>query len=148
MATIREQIISRVVVAMTASGAPANLTVLRERMYPMEKGSMPLILIYAQDDMPIPTDKMHAHSPLTHRKLVLELECRNSGNPADAALDSVIQWVTTQMFVDEKFGDLANGVEEGPTKWNSKSGETPIASAMIQFTISYRTLRVDPSRRS
>jgi hypothetical protein len=149
VATIREQLLSAVEASLNHStGRPANLTVHRERTWPIERDTLPSILVFAQDEPePVATTKEKFHAPLVERSLTLNVECRAQGSPPDAALDPITLWATLRMFADEKFAGLAIGVTEGKTTWNSKFGETPIAAANIFFTIAYRTLRVDPSRQ-
>lgn len=152
-ATIREQIISAIIAALGVMGGnrPGGLTVHRERTRPIEVDSLPAILVYAEDDVPKPLGQQVYGSPLTERQLTVSLECRAQGTSSvspDEALDPLLVYATQQMFADEKFGGLANQVEEGKTAWNSREGDVPVASARLSFTVRYRTSRLDPTSKS
>jgi hypothetical protein len=147
MATIREQIISLAMSSLSASGAPAGLTVHRERTRAIESDSLPALMVYFEDDVPTTIGSKVA-APLTERVITVAVECRAQGSltvSPDQALDPLIEWVIYQFFLDERFGGLANEVVEGKTSWSSKEGDQPLASATIHLSIKYRTKRTDPS---
>lgn len=139
------------VAALGAGGAPAGLTVHRERTRPIEIDSLPAIMVYADDDAPKPLAQQVYAAPLTERQLTLALECRaqgSSGVSPDEALDPVLVWAAKTALANERFGGLASGVEEGRTVWASREGDVPVASAKLSFTIRYRTSRLDPTSKS
>jgi hypothetical protein len=151
--SIREQIMTALVAALSASGGatPAGLTVHRERTRPIETDSLPAIMVYADDDVPKPLAGQTYRAPLTERQLSLGLECRAAGSSSvtpDEALDPILVWAAAAVSVDETFGGLANGVEEGRTVWSSKEGTTTVAAAKWSITIRYRTSRLDPTSKS
>ncbi len=158
MATIREQIIGFAIgylSASTAGGAnpplkPAGLTVHRERTRPIETDSLPAILVYFEDDKPRPIAANY-RAPLVEREMTMAMEFRAKGAPGvspDQSLDPLIVWALYQIFGNESFGGLANGVEEGKTEWRSKEGDVPLAAATTHLSIKYRTSRIDPSSRT
>jgi hypothetical protein len=148
--SIREQIASAIVAALSAAGGPTGLTVHRERTRPIETDSLPAIMVYFEaDDAPKPFDKQKYRSPFVERTLVVALECRAQGSastPPDQALDPITVWATQRMFADETFGTLAIGADEGATKWYSREGDLPVAAATIRFSVVYRTSRLDPTK--
>jgi hypothetical protein len=153
--SIREQIILAAVALLESDGGPAGLTVYRERTRPIEPTSLPAILIYADDDTPEPLAKQQYQAPLVTRNLILHVECRAQGSttvPPDAALDPLLVWVSQQFAQNEHFPtsadppvNLANGVVEGKTSWFSKEGDQLLAAAAIEWTVKYRTSRLDPT---
>jgi hypothetical protein len=150
-ASIREQILTAIVATLGAAGAPAGLTVHRERTRPIESDSLPAVMVYAEDDVPKPFAAQNYRSPLTERQLGVVLECRAQGSlttAVDVALDPIAIWATQQMFADVSFGGLANEVEEGRSAWQSREGDLPVASCAIHFTVRYRTSRLDPTLKS
>jgi hypothetical protein len=150
MATIREQIISAVTGALEDPGGPAGLTVHRERTRAIEVDGLPACLLYFEDDEPAPIGSKYK-APLTERDLNLAAELRATGDAGvspDQALDPLIAWTLTQLFADESFGGLANGIVERKTVWASKEGDQPLASATIHLTVKYRTSRTDPSAKA
>jgi hypothetical protein len=156
--SIREQIILAVIALLEAVGGPADLTVHRERTRPIESDELPAILIYCEDDAPETLGKMQYAAPLVTRNLILHVECRALGStttPPDAALDPLLVWVTQQLTQNEKFPtstvppvNLGNGVEEGKTTWLSKEGDQMYAAASTEWTVKYRTSRLDPTLRT
>lgn len=151
--SIREQIMVALIAALSAGGAasPSGLTVHRERTRPIEIDSLPAIMVYADDDVPKPLGNQVYAAPLTERQFSLALECRAQGTAdvsPDAALDPVLVWAAKTTLANEKFGGLANGVEEGRTVWSSREGDVPVAAAKLNYTIRYRTSRLDPTSKS
>jgi hypothetical protein len=149
--SIREQVMTAVEAALGAAGGPPDLTVHRERTRAIEADSLPAILFYAADEQPKPLGNEAYRAPLTERQLSLEVQCRALGTSAlspDQTLDPLIVWALQQMFSDETFGGLANGVEETRTVWFSKEGDQPVAAATIHLTVKYRTSRTDPTLKS
>lgn len=150
-ASIRNQIFDAIETVLAASGGPTGLTVHRERTRPIEKETMPAILLYADDDIPKPLGGQQYKAPLTERQLGLVCQCRAMGTLSispDEALDPLIVWATKQIVGNEQFGGLANGVDEQRTVWISREGEVPVAAAAIHFTVKYRTARADPTSKS
>ena len=149
--SIRENIFGAIQALLGMSGGPAGLTIHRERTRPIEKETMPAILLYADDDIPKPLAGQQYKAPLTERQLGLVCQCRAIGTLSispDEALDSLIVWATQQIVGNEQFGGLANGVDEQRTVWISREGEVPVAAAAIHFTVKYRTARADPTSKS
>jgi len=151
--SIREQIMVALVAALSAggTGSPSGLTVHRERTRPLEIDSLPAIMVYADDDVPKTLGQQVYAAPLTERHFSLALECRAQGSSSvspDVALDPVLVWAAQTVLANERFGGLASGVEEGRTVWSSREGDVPVASAKLNFTIRYRTSRLDPTSKS
>jgi hypothetical protein len=149
--SFREQIMTALAAALAVGGGPAGLTVHRERTRAIEIDSLPAIMIYAEDDQPKPLAAQNYRAPTTERQLSIGLQCRAEGSSTssvDQVLDPIIVWANQQIFLDETFGGLANGVEEDRTVWMSKEGDKPIAAATVHFTIKYRTSRLDPTSKS
>lgn len=149
--SIREQIMTALIAALSAGGGPAGLTVHRERTRPIEIDSLPAIMIYADDEKPKPLLGIVYKAPLTERQLAIGVQCRAQGSTGvspDQALDPVMVWALQKILANEQFGGLANGVEEERTVWSSREGDTPVAAATIHLTIKYRTSRLDPTSTS
>jgi hypothetical protein len=150
VSSIREQIMVALVAALD-TGGPSGLTVHRERTRAIEVDSLPAIMIYADDDVPKTLGQQVYAAPLTERQFSLALECRAQGSTSvspDEALDPVLVFAAQTVLANEQFGGLASGVEEGRTVWSSREGDAPIATAKLNFTIRYRTSRLDPTSKS
>jgi hypothetical protein len=140
-----------IVAALGAGGAPAGLTVHRERTRPIETDSLPAIMLYCEDEQPKNLGNQTYRAPLTERQLSVGVQCRAKGTSSispDAAIDPVLVWVIKTVMGNETFGGLANGAEEDRTVWSSREGDDPIAAATVHFTIKYRTSRLDPTSTS
>jgi hypothetical protein len=161
VASIREQIVIAIVAALgvatvtktdgTVVSKPAGLSVHRERTRPIEIDSLPAIMVYEDDDPPKTLAQQVYGAPLTEHSLAVALELRAQGSagvPPDAALDPLYVWAILALGADEKFGGLANGLEEGRMVWTSREGDVPIASAKLNLSIRYRTSRLDPTSKS
>jgi hypothetical protein len=155
MPTIRERIICLAQGALETDpddggpSKPAGLTIHRERTRAIEVDTLPAVLLYFKDDEPKPIGSQR-EAPLTERRMVLTVESRAIGSPTlspDEALDPVYLWTVYRLLKNERFGGLANGIEEGKTEWHSKEGDLALASATTYFTIRYRTSRIDPSSK-
>jgi hypothetical protein len=151
VATIREQIVERVVAALTGGSPPAGLTVHRERTRTLELDDLPAVVVKdVKESKPRPIQSNYK-APLVERDISITLEFRaagSSGVSPDQAIDPLYAWAMVQIFKDESFGGLANGVEEGETVWHSKEGDTLLAASTTYLSIKYRTSRIDPSSRT
>jgi len=148
MSSIREQLVLAAVALLEAGGSPATLTVKRERTRPIEQAALPAILIYCEDEEPSPLAGQKFRAPLTERHLNLVLELRALASdtvPPDAAIDPLYIWAIQQILGNEKFGGLAMGVTEGPTKWMSREADATYAAAALHLIVHYRTSRLDPT---
>jgi hypothetical protein len=151
MSSIREQIAAAIVAAVSGPGAPAGLTVHRERTRPVENEQLPAILIYFEDEQPEPLAGQKFRAPLTERSLGVVAEIRvvpTGGQAPDEAADSLYVWLIQAVGADESFGGLAMGVTEGPVKWFSKEADAIYAGAAVHFIVHYRTKRLDPTAKS
>jgi hypothetical protein len=151
MATIREQIVERAIAALRSGSPPAGLTIHRERTRPLESDNLPAIVFKDLKESKPRGIGSNYKAPLVEREVSIALEFRaagSSGVSPDQAIDPLQEWALVQIFKDESFGGLANGVEEGETVWHSKEGDTLLAAATTYLSIKYRTSRIDPSSRT
>jgi hypothetical protein len=151
VATIREQIVERVVAAIAGGSPPVGLTVHRERTRPIELDDLPAVVVKdAKESKPRPIQSNYK-APFVEREISIVLEFRakgSSGVSPDQAIDPLYAYAMVQIFKDESFGGLANGVEEGETEWRAKEGDTLLAASTTHLSIKYRTSRIDPSSRT
>lgn len=149
--SIREQIVSAIMTLLTATGLPPGAIVHRERTRPLENEDLPAIVVYFNEEEPLPITKQIFKDIAVERQLALMVECRAIATPPtiapDQSLDPLIVWVTQQIMANEKFAGLAMGVTEGKTVWFSKEGDQPIAACVILFLIRFKTDRIDPTKQ-
>ena len=144
--SIREQII----VALEALLQLPGVTVHRERTRPLEKESLPAIVLYCDDEDPHAIGSQYK-APLSEQELNIHFEARALGSeavPVDQALDPLLTWINRQVFNNEQLGGLANGAFQKRTVWFSKEGDQAIASAVRTIGIRYRTSRLDPTSKT
>ena len=149
--SIREQIADYFVGVLQASGAPAGLTVHRERTRPIEAANdLPAILLYFEDDTPESTAQ-ERQPPLVERSLhiIVELRARVTGGvSSDRTLDPLLVWTDQQITQNETAGGLANNAKLGKITWISKEADVTVAAAIANYHIRYRTARTDPTSRN
>jgi hypothetical protein len=151
MSSIREQIAVAVIAVLQKSGAPAGLTVHRERTRPITLDKLPAILAYFEDEEPTPLAKQRFQAPIVERHLNLVLELRttpSADQSPDEAVDPLYLWAVQQIMANERFDGLAMGVTEGPMKWMAVESDVIFAGAALHLIIHYRTSRLDPSVKS
>ncbi len=144
--SIREQIVDAIVALLAIDG----LQVHRERTRPIEDDALPAVLLYFEDEDPAPIGS-ERRAPHVERALQVIVECRAAaigGKSPDGALDPLLVWTSSQLLGNETIGGLANGVAEGRTVWSSKESSIALASATSNYTIRYRTSRLDPTSRT
>ena len=159
-ASIREQIVAAAVDALQLTG----VTVVRDRLHPIEQDSLPFIGIFSKDVTPMGIGSDY-RAPLVERELELHFECRakatvvvdgvESEIPVSQALDSLLTWVNYGLFHDSRFaGDLPplgtrliNDIFEKETSPYSREADKPIGSVSRILIIKYRTSRLDPTTK-
>jgi len=151
--SIREQIADYFVGILQANGAPAGLTVLRERTRPIEaENDLPAILLYFEDEEPASISSEQKRTPpLVERSLhiIVELRARVTGGvSSDTTLDPLLVWTEQQIKQNETAGGLANDAKLGKITWISKEADVTVAAAIANYHIRYRTARTDPTSRN
>jgi hypothetical protein len=144
MPSRREQILDAVVTALGAVGKPSGLTVHRNRVLPIERDTLPAVVVYAiEEEMergPNPT------GPRARRRFTLRLEHRvevTSGTSPDEALDPLLCWGTQQLAADGRWGGLAHLTTEQRTQWSAVDVDRVFGGAAQDFLIDYVTAAGD-----
>jgi hypothetical protein len=152
MASIREQIVDEIMELLSADGAPLNVLIHRERTRPIENEQLPAMLIYFNEEDPLPITRQVYKDIAIERQLALIVECRAQGQPPtvspDEALDPLTVWATQQLvgnLTRVSDGGMVSEVIEGKTVWFSKEGDVQVAAASVLFLVKYRTSRTDPT---
>lgn len=141
MATIREQIINAAVAAVN-SGAPSGVPqCVRTVMQPSEQDQLPTITVFPFREE-IDNLKTGRWGPLIVRTLYLRFVIYASGNPADGALDPIVEWVSRQLG-GSNLGGLAQDAVEHELTWQYDEGNFAVAAVAMDFRITYQTLRND-----
>lgn len=141
MATIREQIIEAAVAAVN-DGPPAGVPQCkRTLMQPAEQAQLPAITVFPVREE-IDSSKTGRWGPLIVRTLYLRFVIYATGDPADGALDPIVEWVARQIG-GSSLGGLAQDAVEHELTWQYDEGNYAVAAVAMDFRITYQTLRDD-----
>lgn len=141
MSTIREQIIEAAVAALN-TGTPTGVPqCVRTLMQPSEQSQLPAITVFPVREEIDPA-KAGRWGPIIVRTLYLRFVIYASGDPADGALDPIIQWVSQQLG-GSQLGGLAQDAVEHELTWQYDEGNFAVAAVAMDFRIEYQTLRND-----
>jgi hypothetical protein len=151
--SIREQIVAAAVSALALTG----LTIVRDRLHPVEQESLPMIGVFSEDAPPMGIGEQY-RSDLEERVLLLHFEARAVAVVNDQeiattlALDPLLTWINYALRHDTHFagpvdGRLVNDIFEKETSPYSREADKPIASVSRTFTVKYRTSRLDPTSK-
>lgn len=141
MATIREQIIDAAVAAVNNS-APAGVPVcVRTLMQPAETAQLPAITVFPVREE-IDPSKTGRWGPLIVRTLYLRFVIYATGDPADGALDPIVEWVAKQLG-GSTLGGLAQDAVEHELTWQYDEGNYAVAAVAMDFRVTYQTRRDD-----
>jgi len=143
MASKRELVLRAVEAALNGAGKPQGLTVFRHRTAPLDFFELPALVIFLGAEQP----SLISHDPLlVERRLLLRIEARAIGEPADAVLDAALSWVVRALLSDPALSELVQSISEQKTVWDSEPSEEALAAAAIEFMIVYETLEGDPEQ--
>lgn len=140
-----EQILDAVVTSLTGLSTTGS-NIFRGRHYSLESGSMPALLVYMGSDEPI---EMLSQS-LIDSLIEVRVESRTMSPTAqlDESLNQIRKEVTIALQADFSQGlDFVLNLEEGKADEPefSDSGEQPVARQVMNWRITYRRSRTDPS---
>lgn len=141
MPTIREQIIEAAV-ATVNTGAPSGVPqCTRTQMQPTESADLPAMTCFPIREE-INNTKTGRWGPLLVRTLYLRFVVYATGNPADAALDPIVEWLSKQLG-GSNIGGLAEDCVEHELTWQYDEGNFAVAAVAMDFRVTYQTLRND-----
>ncbi len=148
MASVREQILQAVELALSGPGKPAGVSVHRYRTRPFNSDALPALVIYPAPDGER-VERVTLQPSRADRTLTIRIECRliAAGEPPDTALDPLLVWVTRAIMADPTLGGLAVRTTEVRTLWDAEELDRVYAAAAVDFQIEYRTDAVDQETR-
>jgi hypothetical protein len=147
MSTIREQIVSAAVTALT-TGAPAGVPApVRTRLDSPGAEQLPALTVYqgveTVETMRDAKSGAASRGPIVKRSLLLSVEVLTKAGPGgepDKVADPVLAWVTKALAAAGTFGGLANqAADEIGTKFEYEQAETSFCRATQTFRIEYQT---------
>ena len=147
MSTIREQIVSAAVTALTTN-APAGVPApVRTRLDSPVADQLPALTVYqgveTVETMRDAKTGTASRGPIVRRSLLLSVEVltkAGSGGEPDKVADPVLAWATKALAAAGTFGGLANHpADEVATKFEYEQAETSFCRATQTFRIEYQT---------
>ncbi len=140
---IRQQIRERVTTDLTGLTTTGS-NVFQSRVYPLQSGELPGILIYtnSEESMPVVQDA----NRLLERNLRLSVEAYAEGTANfDDTIDTICKEVETALASDRTLNSLAKDCYLTSTDITLEgSGDKPLGYAQMIFTVEYMTLERSP----
>ncbi len=139
MATIRNQILSAIVTALDGAGKPTGLTVSRFGLAAVETAALPYMAVRCAAEKSSAIDGRDGSA--MERHLLVDIECRASGESPDEAVEPLIGWVTTALQGDRSLGGLATDLEEEGIEWSAEDAMEDLGLAVVRVRVDYDTDR-------
>ncbi len=144
MATIRERILEAAASALN-TGTPAGVPAcVRTQMLTSEQEQLPMMTLFPFREE-IRHDASGRFGPIIARTMYLRVVVYAEGNPADAALDDSLAWVT-KCLSGQQFGGLATDTMEHESAWQYNESNFAVAAIAVDFRVEYQTLRADQTQ--
>ena len=142
MAHLRQSIRERIaadVTGLTTCGS----NVFQSRIYPIEDGSLPCLLVYTTTEDSEVTE-MASPRPM-HRILNVVVQGVVSATQPDDTLDLISKEVEVALAADVTINDLAhNSFLSGTEIEFNADGAKPIGTVMLNFSVEYRNVDNNP----
>ncbi len=140
----RTEILAAIQSALEGAGLPVGTTVHRSRTRPIEKDSLPALVLYLLDES---TESKSSGGYQARRAARIRVECRTKvedDTPPDDAIDPLVSHVVRAVLADPRQGGLAHKTEETGTTWDAAEDDELYAAAAVDFTLDYITAAGDP----
>ena len=142
MAHLRQSIRERVGTDVTGLSTTGS-NVFQTRLYPVEAGSLPCLLIYSTSEESEVTE-MASPRPMT-RVLNIVIQGVVSATQPDDTLDLISKEVEVAMAADVKIYDLADNSYLSSTEIEiNAEGAKPIGIVRLNYVVEYRNLDNNP----
>ena len=142
MAHLRQSIRERVGTDVTGLSTTGS-NVFQTRLYPVEAGSLPCLLIYSISEESGVTE-MASPRPMT-RVLNIVIQGVVSATQPDDTLDLISKEVEVAMAADVKINDLADNSYLSSTEIEiNAEGAKPIGIVRLNYVVEYRNLDNNP----
>ena len=140
---VRQQIRERIATDLTGL-TTTGTNVFQSRVYPLESGNLPGLLIYTQQETSNP-DEMGSNRTLS-RELSVKIEayCQATSN-FDDTVDTIIKEVEIALAGDPTINSLAQDcyIESTDITYDA-SGDQPVGYATISYYVNYFTKQLTP----
>ena len=142
MAHLRQSIRERIATDVTGLSTTGS-NVFQSRIYPIEDGSLPCLLVYSTSEDSEPTE-MASPRPVT-RILNVVVQGVVSATQPDDTLDTISKEVEVALAGDITINSLANNSFLSSTEIEfNADGAKPIGTLMLNYVVEYRNLDNNP----
>ena len=142
MAHLRQSIRERIATDVTGLSTTGS-NVFQSRIYPIEDGSLPCLLVYSTSEDSEPTE-MASPRPVT-RILNVVVQGVGSATQPDDTLDTISKEVEVALAGDITINSLANNSFLSSTEIEfNADGAKPIGTVMLNYVVEYRNLDNNP----
>ena len=142
MAHLRQSIRERIAVDVTSLSTTGS-NVFQSRVYPIEDGSLPCLLVYSTSEESEVTE-MASPRPMT-RILNVVVQGVVSATTPDDTLDTISKEVEVALAADVKINSLANNSFLSGTEIEfNADGAKPVGTVMLNYVVEYRNLDNNP----
>lgn len=135
------------VAALSASGAPGGLQVHRARARPIERDTLPAVVVYSANP-PLGGESERVtrldHDAGVERELNLRVEIRVAGEAPEPLIDPIYAWVVRSLRGDPTLGGLALDLEELRSADDAAVMRVPVGARAVDFRVTYHTAEDDP----
>ena len=142
MAHLRQSIRERIATDVTGLSTTGS-NVFQSRIYPIEDGSLPCLLVYSTSEDSEPTE-MASPRPVT-RILNVVVQGVVSATQPDDTLDTISKEVEVALAGDITINSLANNSFLSSTEIEfNADGAKPIGTVMLNYVVEYRNVDINP----
>ncbi|MEY8688327.1 MAG: hypothetical protein AB9M53_00425 [Leptothrix sp. (in: b-proteobacteria)] len=131
MATLREQILARALVALTGT-TPAGANVFRSREASITRAMTPAIVLMPQGEQ----DDRYGQST-DHHQFTIEVAIFSRGDPWDQIADGVAEAVHRVLIADAGLQALATDVRKVSTSYESEEADRTAGTLGSVYRITY-----------
>lgn len=142
MSHLRQQIREEIATTLTGLTTTGS-NVFQSRIYPMEQGKLPGIIIYTVDERTMPST-MGANR-IIDATLNVAVECYAMGNAIDNLLDGVCLEIQQALAANRQINSLAKNSQLDSTVITfAQDSEQPAGYATMSWSVNYRYKENNP----
>lgn len=145
MASIREQIMSRIVATLTPVATAHGAMIIRQPVVGVPRDRSPALLVFAESEIVQPRGNDRVERQLTV-KIAAVVRGTEMEQP-EAIADRLMVAAHSALFADFNLGGLALGVQEQDCDFEADDADAGAVLLPARYQIAYRTLANDISQK-
>ena len=139
----RELALQDVIAALSGAGKPAELTVHRFRLRPLNADLLPAVAVYLLNEQRTrPTTRF---STLEKGVILIGLQFRVESETPDVTLDPYLVWAEQALVAAPLPGGTADDVQLRSIDWGGEARDKQYGIALMQFALQVDTKVGDPT---